>query len=80
MFRAWLVRTQSIRNTVGKTSHFALLVLGAVFANKLAEFASHVISSKFVVYVVLFLEYALVLSDGYVFLRHRIGEIWESPK
>jgi len=42
--------------------------------------ASHVIESKFVLHVLIFLEYAVVVGDAIFILMHLIKHLWESFK
>ena len=80
MTRAWSVRTQRFIDILRDTLHFTWLVLCVDFANKVAEWASHVIASKFIISVLLFLEYALVVNESCTFLLRRLRESWGGTK
>lgn len=57
---------------------FAFLVLGAAYGSALAALAARWIESKFVLHVLVFMEYAAVVADAAYLLMHLVRHLMES--
>lgn len=62
--RWWSSMPRGIRDSLSGTMRFVTLTTVAVCASKVLEIASPQIHSRFVVFVLLFLEYATIVIDA----------------
>ena len=58
----------------------ALLVLAAVYGSFLISLASHAITSKFVLGVLVTLEYAVIVGDAAFILMGVVEHVWRALK
>lgn len=53
-------------------------VLAAMYGSVIVGLASHAITSKFVLHVLIYLEYAFAVADAAFVLMHAVQHLWQS--
>lgn len=67
-----------MQHTLLYVACLAFLVLGAAYGSAVAALAERVIPSKFVLHVLVFMEYAAVVADAAYLLMHLVRHLVES--
>jgi hypothetical protein len=63
------------QHTLVYAASFAFLALSAAYGSAITTLVSHVIASKFVIHVLIFLEYAAVAADALIVLGYLIQHL-----
>lgn len=67
-----------MQHTLLYVACFAFLVLGAAYGSAVAALAARWITSKFVLHILVFMEYAAVVADATYLLMHLVRHLVES--
>ncbi len=71
----WFPVGELTRHIAVYSASFSLLVLAALYGSLVKSLAEHAVSSKFIVHVIVTLEYAMVVCDAITILEMMVNDV-----